>query len=45
MGLKVVKRPEGFWPLKFPPGLRDGVRASPGANHADRFWAASRLLV
>lgn len=39
-GCKETRRP---WPLKFPPGLGDGVRASPGANHADRFWAALRL--
>lgn len=44
-GSRTVKRPEGLWPLKFPPGLRDGVRASPGANHADRFWAAPLSLV
>lgn len=39
------KETRGLWPLRFPPGLRDGVRASLGANHADRFWAAPRSAV
>lgn len=39
------KGTRGLWPLGFPPCLRDGLPASPGANHADRFWAALRSPV
>lgn len=39
------KETRGLWPLRFPLGFRDGVWASPGANHADRFWAAPRSAV
>lgn len=38
--LEDCEETRGPWPLRFPPGLHDGVRASLGANHADRFWAA-----
>ncbi len=43
--LEDCKETRGLWPLRFPPGLHDGVRASLGANHADRFWAAPRSAV
>lgn len=43
--LEDCKETGGLWPLRFPPGLHDGVRASLGANHADRFWAAPRSAV
>lgn len=39
-GWEDCKGTRGLWPLRFPPGLHDGVWASPGANHTDRFWAA-----
>lgn len=37
------KETRGPCTLRFQPGLRDGVRASLGANHPDRFWAAPRF--
>lgn len=43
--LEDCEETRGLWPLRFPQGLHDGLRASLGANHADRFWAAPHSAV